>query len=149
MTLTNLALGNTDNHAKNHALLYTGARPAFAPVYDVAPVLIDDQVIHQMSFDIGQARMTDEITPADLDRFIRSLGYPRTTPALLSRLRDLVRAWLHGSRKRQARRASASVTRWPSRRDPWRWPCPWRSTFLSAIWSSSTGPDRVSEAFVL
>lgn len=92
VTLTNLALGNTDNHAKNHALLYTGARPAFAPVYDVAPVLIDDQVIHQMSFDIGQARMTDEVTPADLDTFIRALGYPRTTPTLLSRLRDLVRA---------------------------------------------------------
>lgn len=90
VTLVNLVLGNTDNHAKNHALLYNGARPVFAPVYDVAPVLIDDQVIHQLSFDIGQAQMTDEITAVDLDSFIRALGFPRTTPALMTRLRDIL-----------------------------------------------------------
>ncbi len=92
VTLVNLLLGNTDNHAKNHALLYTGPRPIFAPVYDVAPVLIDVQVNHQMAFDIGHAKMTDEITATDLDTFIRALGFPRVTPALLSRLRGLVQS---------------------------------------------------------
>jgi len=92
VTLANLMLGNTDNHAKNHALLYTGPRPSLAPIYDVLPVLIDDQVTHQLAFDIGNAQMTDEITRADLDAFIRALGFPRATPALLNRLRQIVAA---------------------------------------------------------
>jgi serine/threonine-protein kinase HipA len=90
MTLVNLALGNTDNHAKNHALLHDGPRPSLAPIYDVLPVLIDDQVTHQLAFDIGRARMTDEITPADLGAFVRAIGFPRVTPALLDRLRQIV-----------------------------------------------------------
>lgn len=90
VTLLNLALGNTDNHAKNHALIYTGPRPSFAPVYDTLPVLIDDQVTHQLAFDIGHAQMTDDLTPADINAFIRALGYPRTTPALLKRMRQIV-----------------------------------------------------------
>lgn len=90
VTLVNLALGNTDNHAKNHALLYDGPRPSVAPVYDALPVLIDDQVTHQLAFDIGLAKMTDEITPTDLDAFIRAIGFPRRTPALGTRLRRIV-----------------------------------------------------------
>lgn len=90
VTLVNLLLGNTDNHAKNHALLHTGQRPIFAPVYDVAPVLIDDQVTHQLAFDIGRAKMTDEISSADLDALIRALGFPRATPRLLKRLQALL-----------------------------------------------------------
>ena len=90
VTLANILFGNTDNHAKNHALLYAGPRPRFAPIYDVAPVLLDDQVTHQMSFDIGEARMADEITAEGLTVFIRTLGFPRATPALLKRLRGLV-----------------------------------------------------------
>ncbi|OJH45378.1 HipA domain-containing protein [Paracoccus sp. SM22M-07] len=90
ITLINLLLGNTDNHAKNHALLHVGSRPNLAPVYDVAPILLDDQVVHQMSFDIGQARMTDEITAEDLSAFITAIGFPRATPALLKRLREIV-----------------------------------------------------------
>ena len=92
VTLANLALGNTDNHAKNHALLYAGPRPSLAPVYDALPVLIDDQVTHQLAFDIGRAKMTDEITRVDIDAFVRALGFPRATPALLTRLRELVTA---------------------------------------------------------
>lgn len=92
VTLVNLVLGNTDNHAKNHALLHDGPRPSFAPVYDALPVLIDDQVTHQLAFDIGRARMTDEITPSDLDTFIRALGFPRTTPRLLNQLHQIVTA---------------------------------------------------------
>lgn len=91
-TLANLVLGNTDNHAKNHALLYAGPRPSLAPIYDVLPVVIDDQVTHQLAFDIGRATMTDAITRADLDAFILALGFPRVTPALLTRLRELVTA---------------------------------------------------------
>lgn len=90
MTLVNLALGNTDNHAKNHALLHDSPRQTLAPIYDVLSVLIDDQVTHKLAFDIGRAKMTDAITRADRDAFIRALGFPRMTPTLLSRLRQIV-----------------------------------------------------------
>ncbi len=65
-------------------------RPSFAPAYDTLPVLIDNQVTQQLAFDIDGAQMTDGITPADLDAFIRTLGDPRTTPALLKRMRQIV-----------------------------------------------------------
>jgi serine/threonine-protein kinase HipA len=91
ITLANLLLGNTDNHAKNHALLYRGPRPDLAPVYDVAPVLVDDQVLHQLSFDIGAAIMTDEVTSMGMNAFILAMGFPRITRALMERLRSIVR----------------------------------------------------------
>jgi serine/threonine-protein kinase HipA len=92
VTLVNLLLGNTDNHAKNHALLYTGARPTLAPAYDIFPTLIDAEVTHQLSFNIGSAVMTDEITPADLDAFILNLGFPRFAPALRRHVQSLLRS---------------------------------------------------------
>jgi serine/threonine-protein kinase HipA len=91
ITLANLLLGNTDNHAKNHALLYSGPRPHLAPVYDVAPVLVDDRVLHQLSFNIGEATMTDEISSTDIQSFILALGFPRVTSAVMERLRSIVR----------------------------------------------------------
>lgn len=90
ISLVNLLLGNTDNHAKNHALIYSGPRPRLAPVYDVVPTLIDPDVTHQLSFYIGQAKMTDDITPTDLADFTRALGFPRVAPALLARMRGIV-----------------------------------------------------------
>ncbi|MDP4992892.1 MAG: HipA domain-containing protein, partial [Marivita lacus] len=90
--LVNLLLGNTDNHAKNHGLLYHGARPQLAPFYDIVPVLLDDQVTHQMSFKIGAAEMTDDITTEDIARFLQDLGYRRMTPKLKSRLCEIVSA---------------------------------------------------------
>lgn len=85
-TLVNLLLGNTDNHAKNHALLYYGPRPELAPFYDVVPTILDGSVLHQLSFDIGSACMTDDITPEDLITFVEALGYRRMIPALKKRL---------------------------------------------------------------
>lgn len=82
ITLANLLLGNTDNHAKNHALLYTGPRPILAPAYDIVPVLIDAQVTHQLAFDIGSAQMGDDIVASDLEQLVRDLGFARMTPAL-------------------------------------------------------------------
>lgn len=73
ITLVNLLLGNSDNHAKNHALLYTASKPELAPAYDIDPVLLDD-VTHEMSFRIGDARVADDITRDDLDGFLKALG---------------------------------------------------------------------------
>ncbi|MCW8843230.1 MAG: HipA domain-containing protein, partial [Rhodobacteraceae bacterium] len=42
ITLVNMVLGNSDNHAKNHALLYRQEKPDLAPAYDIDPVLLED-----------------------------------------------------------------------------------------------------------
>ncbi|MDE2913702.1 MAG: HipA domain-containing protein [Paracoccaceae bacterium] len=74
ITLTNMVLGNFDNHAKNHALLYTTPKPELAPAYDIDPVLLDAGVTHEMSFRIGQARMADDVSRDDLSAFMTALG---------------------------------------------------------------------------
>lgn len=95
-TILNLLLGNIDNHAKNHSLLYTGNqsddRPELAPFYDIVPTIIDSSVVHQLSFDIGAAQMTDEITSEDIAAFAADLGYRRVTPALSKRLQKITQA---------------------------------------------------------
>ena len=73
ITITNILLGNSDNHGKNHALLYRGAKPDLAPAYDIVPVLLGD-VRHDMAFHIGASKMGDDVTDDDLDAFLRSLG---------------------------------------------------------------------------
>lgn len=118
VTLVNLLLGNTDNHAKNHALLYLGPRPQLAPVYDVAPVLTDANVLHQLSFDVGRAQMTDDITGEDIASFVRDLGFPRLTPALSRRMRAIVAEVashipeMGGPTRKRIGDAIAEQTRW-------------------------------------
>lgn len=88
-TIVNLLLGNTDNHGKNHALLYAGAKPRLAPFYDIVPTLIDDRFTHQISFDIGHARMNDDITADDLQQFARALGIRRLGAPMRRQLADI------------------------------------------------------------
>lgn len=95
-TLMNLMLGNTDNHAKNHSLVFNNElnpeRPNLAPFYDIVPALADPEVTHQLSFDIGEAQMTDEITEADLRKFARDLGYRNYNATMKRRLKELAAA---------------------------------------------------------
>lgn len=61
--LINLILGDTNNHAKNHSLICPNTsadRPQLALFYDIVQTLLDEQVTHQLSFDIGSAQMIDE-----------------------------------------------------------------------------------------
>lgn len=70
-TLFNLCIGNTDNHAKNHGLLYShGATPRLAPLYDLLPIRQDHRYTHQLAFDIGQARFFDDMVPEDMASFL-------------------------------------------------------------------------------
>lgn len=89
ITIANMLLGNSDNHAKNHAFLYRGKKPELAPAYDIDPVLLDD-VNHEMSFQLGKARMADDVTHDDLTEFCRALGYRSLTSPLLKRVKELV-----------------------------------------------------------
>ena len=74
-TLFNLCIGNTDNHAKNHALLYEGAGPPrLAPLYDLLPIRLENRYNHQLAFNIGDADHFDDITEADLTDFLVRCG---------------------------------------------------------------------------
>jgi serine/threonine-protein kinase HipA len=91
ITLANLVLGNSDNHAKNHALLYTSAKPDLAPAYDIDPVLLDD-VTHEMSFCIGEARIADDVTQDDLNLFTRALGARGFSTAQRQRVATIIQS---------------------------------------------------------
>jgi len=81
-TFFNMMVGNTDNHAKNHALLYDqGPVPRLAPLYDILPVRLDASVSHQLSFHIGNAEYFDALTRADVDAFLTTFGIAKTAAA--------------------------------------------------------------------
>ena len=70
LTLVNLILGNTDNHAKNHSLLFDdGPVPRFAPAYDLVSTVANASHRKDFSFDIGRARTFSALTPGDLISF--------------------------------------------------------------------------------
>lgn len=74
-TLFNLCIGNSDNHAKNHALLYDrGDVPRFAPLYDLLPIRLDNEYSHQLAFNIGEATHFDDMSAADLASFLATCG---------------------------------------------------------------------------
>ena len=81
-TFFNMMVGNTDNHAKNHALLYDrGAVPRLAPLYDILPIRLDGSVSHQFSFNIGNAEFLDTLTRADVEAFMAAFGITKTPAA--------------------------------------------------------------------
>lgn len=74
MTMINMALGNTDNHAKNHALIYRGNTPELAPLYDVTPVLLDANVHHGFSLHLGNIDSLENLTREAFFDFVRAIG---------------------------------------------------------------------------
>jgi serine/threonine-protein kinase HipA len=73
-TFFNLAVGNNDNHAKNHALLYTSRAPVLAPLYDLLPVRLDGTVTHDLAFRMGGATKLEDIDRSALDAFLSVFG---------------------------------------------------------------------------
>lgn len=71
----NLAIGNTDNHAKNHALLYdTGPTPRLAPLYDLQPVRLTGRYTDELAFRIGAADRFDTTKADDIAAFMADFG---------------------------------------------------------------------------
>ncbi len=71
----NLAIGNTDNHAKNHALLYdAGSAPRLAPLYDLQPVRLTGRYTDELAFRIGDADRFDSMTADDIAAFMGRFG---------------------------------------------------------------------------
>jgi serine/threonine-protein kinase HipA len=74
-TFFNMIIGNNDNHAKNHALLYDGgATPRMAPLYDLLPTRLDRSVTHDFSFNIGNAERLEDLRRADVVSLLSSFG---------------------------------------------------------------------------
>lgn len=74
-SLFNLAIGNNDNHAKNHALLYTtSGAPQLAPLYDLNPIKLDPQYTQELAFNIGAAKSADDLTVDDYAVLFSRLG---------------------------------------------------------------------------
>lgn len=71
----NLLVGNTDNHAKNAAILYDRKAGSLAPLYDVVPVSIDTKVTHELSLLIGNARYAEDITSEAFMVAAQDLGF--------------------------------------------------------------------------
>lgn len=85
-TVFNLCIGNTDNHAKNHAVLYDGpGAPRFAPLYDMLPIRLSNAYTHELAFQIGAAKTFDDMSGEDLISFFEAMGVP---PQNLARLLD-------------------------------------------------------------
>lgn len=74
-SLFNLAIGNNDNHAKNHALLYrTSGAPQLAPLYDLNPIKLDAQYTQELAFNIGAAKYANDLTVGDYAVLFDRLG---------------------------------------------------------------------------
>jgi len=74
-TLFNLAVGNTDNHAKNTSIVYRGVKAELSPLYDVIPVIMDARVTHQLAVNLGEARWTEDVTLESLLQAMDDLGF--------------------------------------------------------------------------
>lgn len=86
ITLFNLLIGNNDNHAKNHALLYkAGNLPILAPFYDLVPVQMVGGFTDEFAFNIGDASKPDELTSKNLETFCREIGIPESGASKLMR----------------------------------------------------------------
>lgn len=73
-TVFNLVMGNTDNHAKNHAILHSEGTIYLAPFYDIVPSVSKLGVTRELSFRVGDAREAGELRRGDIPALARALG---------------------------------------------------------------------------
>lgn len=74
-TIFNLAIGNNDNHAKNHAILYgVDGSLRLAPLYDLLPIRLHHRFTDQLAFHIGGATHFDTMRTEDLTQFLAGFG---------------------------------------------------------------------------
>lgn len=84
-TLFDLIIGNTDAHAKNHAILHLGRDAVhLAPRYDLLPTRLDANLTDALPFRIGSATRLADMTRQDFEAFLEGLGV--VTPAARRRI---------------------------------------------------------------
>lgn len=75
-TIFNLAIGNNDNHAKNHGILHLpGSGPVLAPLYDVLPFRLHRDYTDELAFSIGSATHFDKMKAADVSALLACFGF--------------------------------------------------------------------------
>jgi len=75
LTLFNACIGNADNHAKNHSLLYVGATPVLSPAYDLVPTRLNPNLTSEMGFRLGSASALEHIDANAVAALFRALGF--------------------------------------------------------------------------
>ena len=96
-TFFNICIGNTDNHAKNHALIYDiGPVPRLAPLYDLVPVRLSERHHHKFSFLVGQASEAEEITGDNIRSMLSAFGFRPSAASryVTNRIAPMVRTLL-------------------------------------------------------
>lgn len=92
-TLFNLAIGNTDNHAKNYGVLYDlDGNPHLAPLYDLLPIRLHRRYTHQLAYNLGGAPFFDGMTQQQMAAFLAEFGYEgaRATRFVDGRVRPML-----------------------------------------------------------
>ena len=75
LTLFNACVGNADNHAKNHSLLYLGGpAPSLAPAYDLLPTRLNPNLHADMGFRIGTAATAEAVVALDMALLLLTFG---------------------------------------------------------------------------
>lgn len=76
LTIFNYLIGNTDNHIKNHGLLYSPDLQAvrLAPAYDILSTCIYDECTRKMSLSIGDKIFIDEINRNSFIEAAKEIG---------------------------------------------------------------------------
>jgi len=93
----NVALGNSDAHAKNYSLLLAGERAVLAPLYDAVPTILYPQYSSRYAMTVGRARYPGELSESAWRAFAARSGLDgdvvwddalRITTAVADRLVD-------------------------------------------------------------
>lgn len=75
-TIFNLAIGNNDNHAKNHGIMHRPASgPVLAPLYDLLPIRLHSDCTDELAFNIGSATHFDKMEAADVSALLAYFGF--------------------------------------------------------------------------
>ena len=74
-TFFNLAIGNNDNHAKNHGILHgADGSLVLTPLYDLLPIQLHEKYTDELAFQIGDAKRSEDLVPADINAFLAIFG---------------------------------------------------------------------------
>ena len=89
----NWLIGNCDAHAKNFSLLYDGAVPTLAPLYDLLATTIYPELTSRLAMSLGGARQIDEVTAEAWGRLAVETHYSerfvvKETRGMIARVSD-------------------------------------------------------------
>ncbi len=68
----NALVGNHDAHAKNFSLLYAGATPVLAPLYDVLSTAVYDNLVPKMAMKLGSKYKFTEVQARHWEQFAQA-----------------------------------------------------------------------------